>query len=149
MPDVAPQTSIRLPLPYCILVVNKRWQDILLPHTQGIESIPYRARLALNFQALGFQPDMIPRMPQELARVDDDGDRVLLDKNMLTSIADELKDVAARVQVEQSFEDDFAQDRYVALVAHVRALDKMVSDLDPVAFLKVVRNAAHGQRLSS
>ena len=86
LPDVAPpQTSIRLPLPYCILVVNKRWQDILLPHTQGIESIPYCARLAFNFQALGFQPDMIPRMPQELARVDDDGDRVLLDKNMLTN----------------------------------------------------------------
>ena len=143
LPAVAPQTLIRLPLPYCILVVNKRWQDILLPHTQGIESIPYRARLALNFQALGFQPDMIPRMPQELARVDDDGDRVLLDKNMLTSIADEFKDVVARVRVEQSFEDDFAQDRYAALVAHVRALDKMVSDLDPVAFLKVTRNARH------
>ena len=40
-------------------------------------------------------------------------------------------------------EDDFAQDRYAALVAHVRALDKMDADLDPVAFLKTIRNARH------
>ena len=95
----------------------------MFPHTQEVESIPSRARFVLDFHALGFHPDMIPRMPQELARVDDQGGRVMLDMKLLTSISDELKDVAARVRLEESFEDDFAQDRYAALVSHVRALD--------------------------
>ena len=36
-----------------------------------MESLPTRARFAVDFQALGIQPDMIPRMPPQLASVDD------------------------------------------------------------------------------
>lgn len=133
LPDPPPSETLRAPRPFCEAVANQQWYSLLLPH------FPWRARggasgVVISFRTLLITPGEVPQLTSRRATSESSG-TASLTSAMVARIGDALRAHASALD-SQSEE---GQVQFEALEECVAVLDTVEQELDPITFLKSIR----------
>ena len=132
--DVIPTVAVRLPAPFCRLIVEGKWKHFVLPqcpvgHHGGSASLQF------NWGMLGIPFADVP-LPPPSGAPDVEESEIDLDRDMMFQITNHLRVYAAELDLE----DEFSLPLYFDLENCVVHLQTLYEQLDPVAFAKGIQD---------